>query len=129
MRRTSKMCLTGFAVAWTAVAAAASTVVTSTAHAAETGKVVRVTLYRGQAMVTRKVPVDAGAGAREIVVANLPEHVVKGSLFAESSEGIEVRAVRYRTRALGEEPREAVRKLEVAIEQLNTRARGSTSVT
>jgi uncharacterized protein (TIGR02231 family) len=76
-------------------------------------------LYRGQALVTREVTLDAQAGAREIVIPNLPEHVVDGSLYAEGSDGIEVRAVRYRTRALGEEPRDEVRKLDEAVANLN----------
>jgi uncharacterized protein (TIGR02231 family) len=76
------------------------------------GKVEAVTLYRGQAMVTRAVPVDGAAGRVELVVADLPEQIVPDSLFAEGGQGIEIRAVRFRTRAVGEEPREEVRKLE-----------------
>jgi uncharacterized protein (TIGR02231 family) len=81
-----------------------------------TGQVTAVTLYRGQALVTRTIPLEGPKGPMEIVVTNLPEQVVPGSLFAEGTEGIEVRAVRYRSRAVGEEPREEVRKLDHAIE-------------
>lgn len=83
------------------------------------GQVTQVTLYRGQAMVTRTIPLEGPAGGVEIVVGDLPEQVVSESLFAEGGEGIEVRAVRFRTRAVGEAPREAVRKLDEAIEQTN----------
>jgi len=94
----------------------------SIAAAAEvTGRVTEVTLYRGQAMITRSVPVEGPAGAVEVVVGELPEQVVPNSLFAEGSEALEVRAVRFRTRAVGEEPREEVRKLDEALEQLQER--------
>jgi hypothetical protein len=76
------------------------------------GRVTEVTLYRGQAQVTRTVPVEAAAGRVEIVVSNLPEQIVPNSLFAEGGEEIEIRAVSFRTRAVGEEPREEVRKLD-----------------
>jgi len=80
-----------------------------------TGKVTRATVYRGQAMVTRDLKLEGEAGAYEVVVADLPQHVVGDSLFAESGENAEVRAVRYRERAVGEEPREAVRQLDQQI--------------
>jgi len=83
------------------------------------GPVTHVTLYRGQALVTRTIAVDGPTGSTEIVVGNLPEHVVPGSLFAEGNAAAEVRAVRFRTRAVGQEPREEVRKLDEAIEQVN----------
>lgn len=78
-------------------------------------RVSEVTLYRDQAQVTREIQVDGAAEAREIVVSNLPENVVGNSLFAESSEGIEVRAVQFRTRAVGSSPREEVKELETQI--------------
>ena len=69
------------------------------AGAAEPGtpsRVTRVTLYRGQALVTRTVPLEGPKGASEVVVADIPEQVVADSLYAEGGEGVEVRAVRYR---------------------------------
>ena len=89
------------------------------APATISGKVTKVTLYRGQAMVTCEVPLDGAPGAREIVVGDLPEHVVSDSLFAEGSVGVEVRAVRYRTHAVGAAPREEVRQLDEQIEAVN----------
>jgi len=85
------------------------------------GRVETVTLYRGQALVTRAVPVEAPAGRVELVVADLPQRVVPDSLFAEGGAGIEVRAVRFRTRAVGEEPREEVRKLDLRIEEVQSK--------
>jgi hypothetical protein len=81
-----------------------------------TGRVSAVTLYRGQALVTRVVPVEGGAGPVELVVGNLPEQIVPDSLFAEGTAGLAVRAVRMRTRSVGEEPREEVRKIDQEIE-------------
>jgi len=88
------------------------------------GRVVEVTLYRGQALVTRIVPLDGAKGLVELAVGPLPEQIVPESLFAEADEGLEIRAVRYRARAVGEEPREEVRRLDEAIESLTDELRG-----
>ncbi len=82
------------------------------------GRVTHVTLYRGQAQVTRSIPVDGDAGAREIVVGNLPEQIVPNSLFAEGGDALDVRAVRFRTRAVGEAPRDEVRQLDQKIQEI-----------
>ncbi len=76
------------------------------------GQVEAVTLYRGQAEVTRRVPLPAGVGQMEVVVAELPDRTVAESVHAEGGDGVQIRAVRYRERPLGEEPREEVRKLD-----------------
>ena len=81
--------------------------------------VTQVTLYRGQALVTRTIPVEGPIGASEILVGGLPNQVASENLFAEGTEGVEVRAVRFRTRAVGQEPREEVRKLDEALKQAN----------
>lgn len=83
-----------------------------------TGKVTHVTLYRGQALVTRAIELEGKKGSLEILVGALPEQIVQGSLFAEGGEHLQVRAVRFRTRAVGEEPREEVRKIDEAMEEL-----------
>lgn len=82
------------------------------------GKVTAVTLYRGQAQITRLIEVGDGPGNVELVVENLPEQTLPESLFAESDDEIEIRAVRYRTRAVGEAPREEVRQLEQELLEL-----------
>jgi len=80
------------------------------------GRVTDVTLYRGQALVTRTIPVATDFTDGELVVGDLPQQIVDGSLFAEADEGIEVRAVRLRRRAVGIEPREEIRELDDGID-------------
>ncbi|MCH7727820.1 MAG: mucoidy inhibitor MuiA family protein, partial [Planctomycetes bacterium] len=81
-------------------------------------RVESVTLYRGQALVTRRVDFEVAKESVEVVVPDLPEDVVNDSLFAEGNEAVEIRAVRFRSRAVGEAPREEVRKLDEQIEVL-----------
>ena len=82
------------------------------------GEIESVTLYRGQALVTRVVRFDAPAGTADVVIGNLPEQLVPDSLYASAPDGLQVRAVRYRTRAVGEAPREEIRDLDAAIREL-----------
>jgi uncharacterized protein (TIGR02231 family) len=81
-----------------------------------------VTVYQGNALVTRDVEVPQGAGLVEMVVNPLPPETIDGSLFTESSDGIHVLTTRYRTRAVKEDTREAVRKLERQIKELRDKA-------
>ena len=81
-------------------------------------KVTEVTLYRTQALVTRTIEVDGENGALELVIGDLPENIDPSSLFAEGGDGIEVRAVRYRARAVGDSPREEVRVLQEEMETI-----------
>ena len=83
------------------------------------GKVDAVTVYRGQALVSRAVVVPAGVGLAELVVGDLPQRILAGSLFAEGGEGIEVRSVRYRERPVAQDVREDVRKLDDALLAVN----------
>jgi hypothetical protein len=75
-----------------------------------------VTLYRDQAQITRKVDVPKGEGAIELIVTGLPDQLRANSLFAEGGEQIDVRAVRYRERVVGQEPREEIRELDEKIQ-------------
>jgi hypothetical protein len=79
------------------------------------GVVDAVTVYRGQALVTREVPIVAREGTFEIVVTDLPARVIPSSLHADSPDGVQVRSVRYRTRPIAHDVREDVRKLDDAI--------------
>ncbi len=79
------------------------------------GKLDEVTVYRGQALVTRLVEVPGPAGLREVVVTELPEHVQPASIYAESADGVEVRSVLYRIRPVEQDVREEVRKLDAEI--------------
>src|SRR2546429_4314703 len=47
------------------------------------GRVTQITLYRGQAQVTRAIPVEGKAGGLEIVVGKLPEQIEPNSLRSE----------------------------------------------
>lgn len=83
------------------------------------GRLVEVTVYQGQALVTREVAVPGDeAGLRDIVVTNLPDQILPGSIYAEPSDGLEVRSVRYRTRPVEEDVREEVRTLDAQIRAL-----------
>ena len=53
------------------------------------GKIDSVTIYRGQALVTRLVDVTAPGGQTDILITDLPDRVIPGSVYAESSDGIE----------------------------------------
>ncbi len=78
------------------------------------GVIDSVTVYRGQALVTRLIEVPS-AGLREIIVQDLPEFIVSGSLYAESGPGGEIRSVRYRVRPQSEDVRDEVRAIDEKI--------------
>lgn len=92
-----------------------------------TGTIDAVTVYRGQALVTRVLDVPGGAGLREIVVTGLPEAIIPASLYAESSEGVEVRSVSYRVRPVGEDARDSVRAAEKALRDAKDALEGAKS--
>lgn len=81
------------------------------------GAIEAVTVYRGQALVTRVLPIDGPAGSVELVVGELPERILSDSLYA-SSNAATVRAVRYRAKAVEQEPRDDLRKLDEQIEEV-----------
>jgi len=87
-----------------------------------TGKIVAVTVYRDTALVTREVPVPDAAGQSEITVTPLPPNALSTSLYAEGSDGIRILSTRYRTRAIAEDNREEVRKLESKIKENNKKS-------
>jgi hypothetical protein len=81
------------------------------------GKIESVTVYRGQALVTRVLEVDSAQGPMELTVTDLPAQVLPESLYASGSRDVAIRAVRFRTRAVSNEPREDIRKIQEQIEQ------------
>jgi len=91
------------------------------------GKIDSVTLYRGQALVTRKIELNLKAGASELTVTKLPEYVQGPSLYASAGEGLQVRAVQYQTRAVGEAPREEIRKSDEKTAELDKSMRKNKS--
>ena len=78
----------------------------------QNGTVSSVTLYRNQARVTRTLELSEKQGEVEIVVSELPENIVADSLFAEGENEVEIRAVQFRTRAVGQSPRKEVREFQ-----------------
>jgi len=82
------------------------------------GDVDAVTVYRGQALITRVVDVPGPAGLHEVVVTELPENVAPGSLYAESADGVEIRSVRYRIQPVKEDVRDEVRRLDEKLQEL-----------
>ncbi len=85
-------------------------------------KVTAVTVYSNTALVTREVTVPEAAGLTEVVVSPLPPLTLQSSLYAEGTDNIRVLSVRYRTRAIAEDTREEVRKLDAEIKTLQTKA-------
>jgi Domain of unknown function (DUF4139)/N-terminal domain of unknown function (DUF4140) len=76
-----------------------------------TSRVTKVTVYPNSALVSREVVVPPGNGTIELVVAELPEQTMNGSLYSEATEGLRVLSTRFRTRAVKEDTRDEVRKL------------------
>jgi hypothetical protein len=85
-------------------------------------RVTAVTVYQGNALVTREVDIAAGKGLVEIVVTPLPPQTVDSSLYAEGTDGVRVLSTRYRTRAVREDTREEVRAKEMQIRTMKLEA-------
>jgi hypothetical protein len=82
------------------------------------GTIRHVTLFRGQALVTREIDIPAGEIARELTIGRLPENVVTDSVNAEGSETIEIRSVRVIRQASMDSNRSDVRELTEKIATL-----------
>jgi hypothetical protein len=85
---------------------------------AAASRVVAVTVYQGQAMVTRDVSVPEGEGTLELVVTPLPPQTVDNSLYTEGADGLRVLSTRFRTRAVKDDTRQDVRAREEQIKKL-----------
>jgi hypothetical protein len=81
-----------------------------------------VTVYQGNALVTREVEVPEGKGLIELIVTPLPAQTVDSSLYAEGTDGIRVLSTRYRARAVKEDTRAEVRAKEGQIHDLKQEA-------
>ncbi len=81
-------------------------------------RVIAVTVYQGNALVTRQVQVGEGLGLMELVVGPLPPQTVDSSLYTEASDGIRILTTRYRSRAVKEDTRVEVRAKEEQSAQL-----------
>jgi uncharacterized protein (TIGR02231 family) len=76
------------------------------------GRIEAVTVYRGQALVTRALEFEAERGLVEVVVSDLPDHVVPDSFHAKALADAFIRSVRYRERPVRIDVRSEVQKLE-----------------
>ncbi|HKI32233.1 MAG TPA: mucoidy inhibitor MuiA family protein [Gemmataceae bacterium] len=85
-------------------------------------RITAVTVYQNTALVTREVDVPDGAGTVELIVTPLPDATVEGTLYSEGSDSIRVLTTRFRNRAIKEDTREEVRKLEAEHRKLQTEA-------
>ena len=88
------------------------------AGATTAGTISKVTVYRGQALVTRTINADLAAGSSELIVEGLPAQVVPESIYAQSPDTIKVLSVRYRERPVMEDTREEVKQLDARIEEV-----------
>ncbi|MCF7972380.1 MAG: mucoidy inhibitor MuiA family protein [Phycisphaerae bacterium] len=82
------------------------------------GKITKVTVYRGQALITRQIDTELSQGTAELVAGHLPEHLIPESLFAQTQNHIKILSVRYRQRAVTEDTREEVQALDQQIQRL-----------
>ncbi len=98
-------------ISFVAVAAFAETPTTA-------GTISKVTVYRGQAQVTRSIEIDLPAGTSELVVRDLPSRIVPESLYAQTSGNLKVLSVRYREKAVSEDTRQEVKQLDDRIDQV-----------
>jgi hypothetical protein len=81
-----------------------------------------VTVYQGQALVTREVTVPEGDGTIELVVTPLPAQAVDTSLFTEGADGLRVLSTRFRTRSVKDDTRQEVRAKEELLKNLQADA-------
>src|SRR5580658_7168113 len=84
-------------------------------------KITGVTVYANTALVTREVTAPEGAGLTEVVVSPMPPYTMQSSLYAEGNDNIRVLSVRFRSRAIAEDTREEVRKLDAQIKTLTSK--------
>ncbi|HYF14574.1 MAG TPA: mucoidy inhibitor MuiA family protein [Phycisphaerales bacterium] len=108
------------------LAAVAGSVVSCGALAQVRGEIEGVTVYRGQALVTRAVDLGkGGGGVEELVVTDLPPTVRAESLHAEAPAGVSVRSVRFRARPVEKDTREEVRAVDARITELQDKQRAN----
>jgi len=88
-----------------------------------TGVISEVTVYHGQAQVTRTIDVDLPQGTSEVIVTSLPSRIISDSIYAQTQGSVTVLSVRYRERAVERDTREEVKALDEQIEQVNDEIR------
>ncbi len=83
-----------------------------------TGTVSRVTVYRGQALVTRVLEAQLSEDTTELVIPGLPPNIIPESIYAQTADGVKVLSVRYRQQAVREDTREEVKQLDAQIDRV-----------
>ncbi len=89
----------------------------------QAGDISSVIVYRGQALITRTISAELPKGSSELIVGSLPEKIVPESLYCQGTGDIKILSVRYREKAIKEDTREAVKKLDKQIEEVNRKLR------
>ncbi|MCP4450550.1 MAG: DUF4139 domain-containing protein [Planctomycetes bacterium] len=93
------------------------------------GKITKVTVYRGQALVTRQIDTELPEGTTELVAGHLPEHIIPESLFAQAQTHLKILSVRYRQRAVREDTRDEVKALDQSIRDIQLALHENTAMT
>lgn len=83
------------------------------------GTISNVIVYRGEALVTRTIEADLPIGTSEMIVKDLPEKIKPESLYAQGPGNVTILSVRYRQRAVKEDTREEVKKLDAQIAEVS----------
>ncbi len=110
-----------------AVAVALSLISYASADVLTTAGVIsRVTVYRGQALVTRTISIDLPPGPSELIAGGLPAMIVPESIYAKTSGNTKVLSVRYRERAVMEDTRKEVKQLDSQIEDVKHKLKYAT---
>ena len=94
---------------------------------ATTGTISKVTVYRGQALVTRTVRVDLPPGTSELIIKDLPAKIVPESIYAQTSDNTKVLSVRYRETAVREDTRQEIKQLDAQIEDVQHQLKNAES--
>ncbi len=83
-----------------------------------TSKIEAVTVYRGQALVTRSVTVPKDKGELEIIVPDLPARVVPATLSASAADGVTIRSVRFLSRAAAAAASKEAAEMDATIKKI-----------
>ena len=84
------------------------------------GEIESVTVYRGQALVTRSLDLNVQPGIHEVIVSDLPAYLVEGSLHAEAGADVSIRSVRYREQPVRTDVREEVQQIDTQLDELRS---------
>lgn len=82
-----------------------------------------VTLYQGQAQISRKVHIDGSKGSHEVLIDKLPSQLQASSLFADPTDNVEIRAVRYRRMPVTSNPETDISRLDEEIADLQDKVK------